>query len=161
MDGDTAPVRLVVDAMLGRLARWLRAFGYDAVYDVRLDDAALARLARAENRWLLTRDHQLAARKGLHSVLVASDQLEVQLVQVLAILPPATDDAFARCLACNGPLEEIDKRSAEGRVPEYIWESQPEFRLCRACGRVYWRGTHYERMRERLRLSSSRQPRGE
>ncbi|MHB1006130.1 MAG: Mut7-C RNAse domain-containing protein [Chloroflexota bacterium] len=153
MSGADGPARLVADAMLGRLARWLRAAGYDTLYDNRLDDTALARLSREESRWLLTRDNQLAARKGLRAILVESDNLIAQLTQVLTVLPPPTGEAFGRCPACNGALEEVDWRSAEGRVPAYIWESQPEFHLCRGCGRLYWRGTHYERMRERLDLA--------
>ena len=63
MDEEQSP-RFVVDGMLGSLARWLRLLGYDADYDNRRDDAELVRLARAENRVLLTRDQELAARRG-------------------------------------------------------------------------------------------------
>ncbi|MHB1417393.1 MAG: Mut7-C RNAse domain-containing protein [Chloroflexota bacterium] len=137
-------VRLVADAMLGRLARWLRALGCDTVYDVRLDDAALARRARAEGRLLLTRDRQLVARKGLHSLLITSDHLADQLAQVLAHLPPPSLDCPGRCVVCNAVLSEVDKASVESRVPEYVWETQNEFTLCRQCGRIYWRGTHWQ-----------------
>ncbi len=147
-DGEQA--RLVADAMLGRLARWLRALGYDTLYDPRLDDAALARRARAEGRWLLTRDRQLAARRGVRAVLVDSDRLSEQLSQVLRQLPPPAGPPFARCVACNATLEEVDRASAEGRVPEYVWETQERFFLCRSCGRMYWRGSHWRQMQERL-----------
>jgi len=144
--------RLVVDAMLGSLARWLRILGYDTLYDQRLDDPALARLARAEGRVLLTRDRQLASRRGIQAILVQSDHLREQLAQVLAELPPPDGAAFGRCVVCNAPLEEVDKASIEGRVPEYVWETQADFRLCRRCGRIYWRGTHWRHMRHRLGL---------
>jgi uncharacterized protein len=142
--------RLVADAMLGRLARWLRALGYDTVYDQRLDDAALARLARAEDRLLLTRDRGLAARRGLRAVLVRSDHLSEQLEQVVSLLPPAQLPSVGRCAACNGVLEEVDRLSAEGRVPEFIWETHQEFALCRSCGRLYWRGSHWQDISRRL-----------
>ena len=143
--------RLVVDAMLGRLARWLRALGYDTRYDANWDDVSLARLARAEGRLLLTRDRQLAARKGLHSLLVQSDDLGQQLAEVLGRLGPPTAGAFGRCVICNVTLSELDRASVEGRVPEYVWETHEEFFLCRNCGRIYWRGTHWQQMVKRLR----------
>ena len=137
--------RLVADAMLGRLARWLRALGYDTLYEQSWDDPTLARVARGEDRLLLTRDHELARRRGLRALLVASDRLPEQLAQVLPLLErPAA--GFGRCVACNGALEEIDRLSAEARVPEFIWETQSDFALCRSCGRVYWRGSHWENM---------------
>jgi uncharacterized protein len=136
-------VRLVADAMLGRLARRLRALGYDTVYDVNLNDPTLARLARAEGRILLTRDHQLALAKGLRAVLIESDHLAGQLTQVLALLPPPLPRRFGRCVVCNVMLEELDRASVESRVPEYVWETQREFALCRGCGRIYWRGSHW------------------
>jgi uncharacterized protein with PIN domain len=139
--------------MLGRLARWLRSLGYDTLYDTTWDDAALARLARAEGRLLLTRDRQLAGRRGLRSLLILSDYVEEQLEQVLPVLPQADEKALGRCRACNGLLEAVDRASVERLVPEYVWESQSEFDYCRGCGRVYWQGTHYKRLRERLLLS--------
>ena len=136
-------VRLVADAMLGRLARRLRALGYDTLYDASLDDPTLARLARAEGRLLLTRDHQLAVVKGLRAVLIGSDHLAAQLAQVLALLRPLPGRRFGRCVLCNVVLEELDRASVESRVPEYVWETQREFALCRGCGRIYWRGSHW------------------
>ncbi len=150
MEGEGGQARLLADAMLGRLARWLRALGYDTLYDPSLDDLALARRARAEGRLLLTRDRQLAARRGVRALLVASDRLPEQLSQVLRQLPPPAVPPFARCVACNATLEEVDRASAEGRVPEYVWETQERFFLCRGCGRIFWRGTHWRRMLERL-----------
>jgi uncharacterized protein with PIN domain len=151
------PVRLVADAMLGRLARWLRSLGYDTLYDTAWDDAALARLARAEGRLLLTRDRQLAARRGLRSLLVASDYVVEQLEQVLAVLPRTDAASLGRCRACNGLLEEVDRTSVERRVPEYVWENHSDFALCRGCGRIYWQGAQYTRLRERLLLSRKRE----
>ncbi len=146
----TNEVRLLADAMLGRLARWLRALGYDTLYDSRLNDRDLARLARTEGRLLLTRDHQLAGSMGLRAVLVQSDRLVGQLSQVLPLLPTPLAAPFGRCVACNGRLEEVDRDSVQARVPEYIWETQQDFALCRQCGRIYWRGSHWEHIRRHL-----------
>lgn len=135
--------------MLGRLARWLRAGGYDTIYDAALDDRTLARLARQEGRVLLTRDRELARRKGLRTVLIESDKLPAQLRQLRPLVGrPAKP--FSRCLVCNTPLHPVDAASVESRVPEYVWETQREFRLCRHCGRVYWRGSHRRAMEAAL-----------
>jgi len=154
-------VRLVADAMLGRLARWLRALGYDTLYDTSLDDPALARLARAQGRVLLTRDRQLAVAKGLRAILVESDHLGAQLAQVLSLLSPPQAGQFGRCSACNGQLEEVDRASVESRVPEYVWETQRQFALCRGCGRIYWRGSHWQHIRKHLgAIGLSERPEG-
>lgn len=151
MTGEERACRLLADAMLGRLARWLRALGFDTAYDAALADRELLRLARAEGRMLLTRDRQLSARRGVRALLVTSDRVDEQLGQVLSRLPSRRGGAFGRCLLCNHPLIEVDRGSVEARVPEWVWETQVGFRYCGRCGRVFWRGTHWARMVARLR----------
>jgi uncharacterized protein with PIN domain len=132
--------------MLGRLARWLRVLGYDAVYLADAQDAHLARIARAENRILLTRDQGLAQRRGLQTVLVRSQEPEVQLRQVVAELGLRTDNPVARCSVCNERLQPLTRQAARDLVPQYVWQTHDRFRTCPACGRVYWPGTHWQAM---------------
>ncbi len=113
-------MRFVADAMLGTLAKWLRILGYDTLFDASLNDHQLVRLARAENRVLLTRDRELARRRGLHALLVAGEHLDDQVRQVLTDLSLAPDHAFSRCPVCNQPLEAIDRETAQARVPAYV-----------------------------------------
>ncbi len=136
--------------MLGRLARWLRVLGYDTLYLPELDDAALARLARAEDRILLTRDRELARRKGLRVLLLQDDQVEQQLRIVVARLGLTANDAFSRCIQCNIMLEEVNREEARPLVPPFVYNTQTRFRRCPQCGRVYWRGTHWAHMVELL-----------
>jgi uncharacterized protein with PIN domain len=143
-------MRFVADAMLGTLAKWLRILGYDTEYDPDRDDHQLVRLAREENRMLLTRDRELARRRGVRVLLISSEHLEAQVYQVLAELNLEPDRSFSRCPVCNELLAEIDGETARTRVPTYVARTQEQFRSCPACGRIYWRGTHWQQMDERL-----------
>lgn len=140
--------RLVADAMLGRLARWLRILGFDTLYEPHRPDNDLVRLARAERRILLTRDVALSRRRGVRALLVASDHLEEQLSQVVRALGLAAVRSFSRCPVCNDVLEAVPRSWAWGHVPAYTFCTQREFHLCPGCNRFYWRGTHWQRMRE-------------
>jgi uncharacterized protein with PIN domain len=136
--------------MLGTLAKWLRILGYDAVYDPGLDDYQLMRLARAEDRVLLTRDRELARRRGIHTLLIGSQVLDEQLRQVLSELDLEPALSFSRCPVCNEVLAPLDRQAARARVPAYLARTHEQFRLCPGCGRVYWRGSHWQQMEERL-----------
>ncbi len=142
--------RLLADAMLGALARWLRALGYDAAYDAGLSDHALARLARAEGRVLLTRDRELTRRRNLRVLFIASQEWPAQLRQVRRELPLPAPAPFTRCLACNAPLEPLTRSEAWGLIPPYIFVTHNQFRLCPACNQVFWRGSHWQRMEATL-----------
>jgi len=141
-------MKLLADAMLGRLSRWLRIVGYDTAYLADTDDFAVLRLARAEERLILTRDHDLAERRGVRTVLIHSEFLEDQLREVWAAVGPPAEPSLSRCPACNRTLVEASPEVVAARVPPYIRRTQNEFSLCETCGRVYWRGTHWQRMQE-------------
>lgn len=142
--------RFIADVMLGRLARWLRALGYDTVYDSSLDDPSLAERARAENRILVTRDVELSRRRGLTVVLIDHDDVATQLRQVVSTLHLTVDGALPRCPNCNGELLPTLRAELDEEVPPYVLATQTHFRRCSQCGKVYWRGTHWARMSEVL-----------
>ncbi len=146
-----AAPRLWVDAMLGRLARWLRLLGYDAAYWRTGSDGELMRQAQAEGRLIVTRDRGLAGRRGVRALLIAAETLDEQIVEARAALAawPAPEP-FTRCPECNGALGELPHAEARDLVPPYVWHTQPHFRRCPDCGRVYWPGTHYSGMLARL-----------
>jgi uncharacterized protein with PIN domain len=144
------PVCFVIDGMLGSLARWLRLLGYDADYDNRRDDAELVRLARAENRVLLTRDQALAARRGVQTLLIASQVLDEQLAQVTAAFPRAAGSEPARCPVCNTALVLATPEELADRLPAYVLHKHHDFRRCPGCDRVYWPGSHWQNMQARL-----------
>jgi uncharacterized protein with PIN domain len=146
------PPRFLADAMLGRLARWLRILGYDAEYFPGEDDDLL-RQARREGRVLLTRDTRLLQRRPLPPHLfIESDHVMEQLRQVVAALRlnPAVPPAH-RCSCCNAVLEPRDKAQVVGRVPEFVWSHHQAFWACPRCQRIYWAGSHRRRMEKAIK----------
>ena len=134
--------------MLGSLARWLRFFGFDAAYlEPGVEDLELAELARGEGRWLLTRDHELASL-GPRTMLVRAEALEDQLVEVLSRLglEPEPNLESSRCGECNGALEPVGRDQVSRTVPPYVLATVDRFRRCSGCGRIYWPGTHVDRI---------------
>jgi uncharacterized protein with PIN domain len=129
--------------MLGRLAKWLRLLGYDTAYDNAASDPQLARWARVEHRVLLTRDRQLAKRRGLQTLLIQSEALEEQAREVLQALPLTETGARPRCPVCNQVLRPVEATDVHDEVPPYVARTQDDFQRCTGCGRIYWQGTHY------------------
>lgn len=145
---------MIADAMLGGLARWLRVVGLDTAYDPSLDDAALVDRSVDEGRTILTRDSRLVLRRrAWNHLFILSEVVDRQVEQVLGELAiaPRPEDLFSRCLRCNVPLVEVSPEQAAREVPPYVARTQERFRRCPACGRIFWRATHAERMRSRLR----------
>jgi uncharacterized protein len=138
--------------MLGTLARWLRFAGFDTRYEPSWSDAELAGLARAEGRWLLTRDRELASIAGPRVVLLKSGDLDALVAELRDRLELPVDTArfMTRCAECNGELREATRGEIEGRVPPYVATHGERFRRCAGCDRVYWRGTHSVRISRRL-----------
>jgi hypothetical protein len=140
---------LLVDAMLGRLARWLRLLGYDAAYWRDGSDEALIATAQAEGRLIVTRDHALARRRGVRAVLIAAEALDEQIAEARAALG-GSPTPFTRCGECGGELTDLPHAAARELVPPYVWQTQTQFSRCAVCGRVYWKGTHWPALQQRL-----------
>lgn len=147
-----APLRFVADCMLGRLARWLRAFGFDVTYHPFADDDEVAQWARERDAVLLTRDTRLRA-PGTRMFFVRDDHVEEQLRQVVDELPLDLSQArpLTRCTVCNQALAAATRDEVWDRIPPFVYLTQVHFAVCPGCGRVYWEGTHAPRMRARLR----------
>ncbi len=149
-------MRFIVDANVGKMARWLRLMGYDAVFFDGPEDADMVHTALAEDRVLLTRDTGImrygAVTSGrLRAVLLESDEPEAQIRQLVRDLK--LDEhmrPFTMCLECNLPLRPVSKEAVKDRVPPYVFRTQEQFVECPKCRRVYWRGTHWKGMLTRL-----------
>jgi uncharacterized protein with PIN domain len=152
-------MKLLADATLGRLAKWLRILGYDTAYLADADEYAVMRLARAEDRLILTRDRNLAGRRGIQVLVIRSEVLEEQLEQISTTVD-FPEQAFSRCPVCNHPLVEAEPPAVATRVPPYVRETQRDFSICVPCDRVYWRGTHWERMQTLIAQLRRNAPRG-
>ena len=146
--------RFVLDVHLGRLARLLRLAGLDSLYANDWDDLALSRLSRQEGRILLTRDRGLLMRAEVtHGYCVRSPDPPEQLAEVIARFDLTRAMApFSLCLVCNEKLQPLPRRRARLAVPPGVARRYRRFRSCPRCGRVYWRGSHWEHLRRLLRL---------
>jgi len=142
-------MKLLCDHMLGSLARWLRFMGYDTAYPEPGPDRLLIERTQSEDRVLLTRDKELATRV-LGAVQVRSDNLDEQIREVAAILQLRLVDPLSRCSLCNEILEVVPPGDVEGLVPEGVTSRHQEFWRCPSCRRVYWQGSHWDKMVERL-----------
>jgi len=142
------------DAMLGGLARWLRAAGYDASWHEGIADPELVRLAHAEGRTVLSSDGDVfkfaLVRDGVVPSLFVPRGLTVQaqLAHVLRDLGLPLREP--RCMACGGELAELTKEEAASRVPPRSLARHYRFWECVRCQQVFWHGTHWERIVERL-----------
>ncbi len=146
----TAGPALLCDHMLGTLARWLRLLGFDAAYPRPLEDATLVRLAREEDRTLLTRDRDLARRRGVRAVYVESDVLDEQVAQVVREMGLEVRDPMTRCSVCNGVLVAVSPDEVEGQVPAGVHRRHRTFWRCPDCGRIYWKGSHWAQIERKI-----------
>lgn len=144
----------IADTMLGKLARWLRVMGCDVAYFREIGDADLVERAERSGRLILTRDTLLVRRRRVRNnhFFVEGDHFRDQVRQVVRAFAIDPFEGFlSRCLECNALLQAIDRKSAEGRVPPYVFVTQEHFQICPDCSRLYWGGTHRERMAGELK----------
>jgi uncharacterized protein len=133
--------------MLGRLTRFLRFRGYDVEYDHRITDEQL--LCKSQRCIVLTKDRPLAAKmKEGRVYLVEETGAEKQFAEILCQFPPSCSDRSRaiRCLVCNTKIRRIAKRKVQHLVPPFVLRQFAAFYFCPDCRRIYWPGTHYERM---------------
>lgn len=150
-----APLRcpaFVLDVHLGRLARWLRLLGFDVLYRNDYEDAEIVRIAVDEQRVVLTRDRGLLFHASItHARWLHSIELETQLLEVL--------DRFnlrgqirliRRCALCNGVIRPVAKSVILDQLKPLTARYFDHFFRCTSCGRIYWKGSHYDRIVRRL-----------
>ncbi|WP_405476882.1 Mut7-C RNAse domain-containing protein [Streptomyces sp. NBC_00009] len=142
-----APLRFLLDVHLGTLARRLRLLGIDSAYEsTDIGDPALAARSAAERRVMLSRDRGLLRRRELWAgAYVYSDRPDEQLRDVLGRFAPELHP-WTRCTACNGLLKEARKEDVADLLEGGTRGTYDVFAQCRACGRVYWRGAHHDRL---------------
>jgi hypothetical protein len=146
--GAEEPIRFVLDNHLGRLAAYLRLFGFDTLYRNDIQDDELAQIAGAEHRVLLTRDHRLLMRTCIYyGYWLRSKNPRQQLVEVMRRWNLADlARPFRRCLRCNGLLQAVPKEQILTALQPLTRLYYDDFRQCVDCGQIYWKGSHYERM---------------
>jgi uncharacterized protein with PIN domain len=140
--------RFVLDVHLGKLAYHLRMLGFDTVYRNDMHDEELLRLSIGESRILLSKDNELLTAEDLtRGYCVRAKDPADQLVEVMQRFDLfGSIKSFQRCIKCNALLASIDKAAILHRIPPRVSSSIQEFQHCPNCDRIYWKGTHYDRM---------------
>jgi uncharacterized protein with PIN domain len=155
-------VKFIVDSNVGKLARWLRIMGYDALFFKDIDDDTLVRIALSQNRVVLTKDRQILKRRvvmsdKLKAILITDDDPKMQLASVIKQLDLNCHfKPFSLCLECNKKLIKQKKDQVHDRVPQHVFQTQDDYMECPVCRRVYWQGTHWDAMSKELERLTSR-----
>lgn len=146
----------IADANVGKLAKWLRMLGINTLYINGIDDDELIRIALNEGRVILTKDRGILHRRivtigNVRALLIESDKIREQISQVIQTLDLGPIfDKFSLCMECNEILEKRTKEEVKNLVPPYVRKTQEQYMQCPRCERIYWRGTHWERMSKEL-----------
>ncbi len=149
-------MKFILDSNVGKLARWLRIAGFDTLFLKDIDDGRLVRIALKEERILLTRDTGILERRlitsgRLKAILIDDENVKAQLRQVIDIFDLTGQlMPFTRCSECNEPLTARNKDEVEELIPQHVFRTQTQYMQCPMCERVYWRGTHWQRMAREL-----------
>ncbi len=157
-------MKFIVDHNVGKLARWLRMMGYDALFFNGEDDSRMVVIALKQDRIILTRDTQimkrgLVASGRVKAILLKSDNPDLQMRQLTEELKlHCHSRPFTLCLECNAPLVERTKEEVAGRVPPYVFKTQDKYMECPVCHRLYWRGTHWQAMTRTLNRFGHERP---
>lgn len=141
--------KFVLDVHLGRLAAYLRMLGFDTLYTNDAEDTELVQISSENRRILLTRDRGVLKHSAVtHGYWLRETNSRRQAAEVVRrfdldrLIRPLT-----RCMVCNHPLRPTSGEQVRDRVPLAVLEACQSFRECPGCGRVYWEGSHTERMR--------------
>jgi len=142
--------RFVLDVHLGKLAAKLRMLGFDTLYRNDYDDAEIVDLSVNENRIILTRDRGILMYKVVsHGYWIRSTEVDEQLKEVLKHFQLYSKvRAFHRCIACNGLLVRADKEMIKERLQPKTNCFFDEFFVCSDCDQIYWKGSHYYKMKD-------------
>ena len=137
-------MKFICDVMLGRLAKYLRIFGLDAVYLKNYKE--LHKIVSEDIKYVFFTKRSKDALPG--SIFIKSDNVREQVKEVLPLIRDYLHENsfFTRCLNCNTLLEDVDREDVEGLVPEYIFHNHLTFKKCPFCNKVYWSGSHIAHM---------------
>lgn len=143
---DAGEIRFTAEMTLGKLSKWLRILGFDAIYAANTTGERLIDVAKG--RILLTRTKKIRGLKiPVERVFIASNHPLEQLQEVVSALGISKEDIrpYSRCIQCNVSIRSVDKNDVRGKVPDYIWETHDAFHICSYCGKIYWCGSHVRR----------------
>lgn len=146
-------VSFAVENTLGKLAKWLRILGFDAIFDAGAGGPDFFRRA-ARGRVLLTRNRSMQDQvPSERLMLIRSDHPAQQLIEVIRHLNIAFEDVrpLTRCIECNQLIDTVQKATIRDIVPDFVYETHEEFRQCPRCRKVFWPGSHASRVAAQIR----------
>ena len=154
-------MKFLADAMLGKLARWLRMLGHDVIYSAVFDDSELLELAKREERVLLTKDLELYKRaigRGLDAYYVEGKSEPERLAEVAKRynLPLEIDMDKSHCTICNTKLTVTPKEQLQNELEKNTFTYYNRFWKCPNCGQIYWQGAHWKQITETLKQAQQK-----
>ena len=150
-------VKFFADSMLGKLARWLRLMGFDTRYNCSISDEELIKIAKKENRIILTKDREMVNKnkkyRGNNFIFISDSDTDQQIKTVIKSLNlNPWKGLFSRCVYCNHLVEKIeDVTKFKDKIPPYALVTSPSFYYCPVCNRVYWEGSHHKKIKEKIK----------
>jgi len=149
-------MKFLCDQMFGTLAKWLRLCGFDTTYEkTEIDDDGILKIADVQHRTILSRDRELiqrAEKRFIPAYLIQTHDITEQLHEVLSKTGLSIDEEqmLTRCSVCNHPIHRIDKDLIIKNLPPKVAEIKETFWRCPSCKRIYWKGTHYEKIKKTI-----------
>lgn len=147
-------MKFLCDQMLGTLAKWLRIYGFDTFYATStISDDKIIMIAQKEDRCLITRDKELTfkcKKENISVLYLKVVNLDEQLSLVLQNLLVDKNKFLTRCIICNSVLDKINKDDIKNKVPIKVFQNHEKFWFCKKCNKIYWKGSHYDKMIQKL-----------
>lgn len=142
--------KFILDVHLGTLARYLRMIGFDTKYKNDYNENEIVDISIKESRTILTRNKGILKRNEVtRGYWIRNQNPELQLSEVTGRFNLRNQiREFERCLECNARLEKVDKAKITGRLPLKVKQYHNNFWYCKICDKIYWHGTHFEKMKE-------------
>ena len=145
-------MKFIADIMVGKLAKYLRMAGCDVLYMNDASDDKIIKIAGETDRIVLTRDSLMLTRKEfkngtLKYLHIKDEKLKNQLGQIKSELHLSLKPDLVRCIECNRILVKVGKEEIKNMVPPYVYKTQENFLYCKNCDKYYWRGTHYQNIK--------------
>jgi len=152
-------LKFIADGMLGKLTRWLRMLGHNVKYSSKLDDAQLIKIAKKERRILLTRDlelYQQSTAKGIEAFYLEGRTEAERLAQLAKRfnIKLDIDMTTSRCTKCNNRVKPMPKEKVADKIEKSTFSYYNEFWECSKCGKIYWQGAHWTRIRKILEAAN-------
>lgn len=140
--------KFIVDVNLGKLAKKLRLLGFDSLYRNNFEDSEIVKIALLERRIILTRDKGVLKHRAVtHGYWVRSNDPGAQMKEVVSRFQlESSFRPFIRCTNCNGILQQVEKVKVQDRLPADTLQYCDVFWQCESCQKLYWRGSHYQRI---------------